>query len=182
MALNQVVLMGRITHDLETKQTQSGITSLRFTVACDRYSKSEDKQTDFINCVAYRSTAEFIGRYFGKGRMIAITGSLHTYSYEGSDGVKRYVTEVIADKAEFTGEPKPSQNAQDGAYSGAYPQGQTNAPTQQNAPQAGAQPTQQANPNGYPSPYMYAPPREQPAQPSDGMADFEVFSEDGVPF
>lgn len=180
MALNQVVLMGRITHDLETKQTQSGITSLRFTVACDRYSKSEDKQTDFINCVAYRSTAEFIGRYFGKGRMIAITGSLHTYSYEGSDGVKRYVTEVIADKAEFTGRPKPSQNAQDGAYSGAYPQRQTSTPAGSNTPQTGAQ---TANPNGYPSPYMYAPPREKSApDTSADFADFDVFSEDGLPF
>lgn len=177
MALNQVVLMGRITHDLETKQTQSGITSLRFTVACDRYSKSEDKQTDFINCVAYRSTAEFIGKYFGKGRMIAVTGNLHTRNYEDKNGVKHYVTEVWVDSADFTGEPRNENN---GSYSDGTTQGYNYPPAGSNAPQTGAQ---TANPNGYPSPYMYAPPREKPSpDTSADFADFEMFSEDGTPF
>ena len=71
--LNRVILMGRITHDLEVKQTQSGVSVLSFSVAVDRgcVKQGEERQTDFINCVAWRQTADFIGRYFARGRMIA---------------------------------------------------------------------------------------------------------------
>ena len=104
--INTVILMGRITHHLEVKQTQNGKTVLQFSVAVDRYSKTADKQTDFIPCVAWGSTAEFIGQYFGKGRMIAITGCLRSRTYDDYNGSKHYVTEVFVNSADFTGESK----------------------------------------------------------------------------
>jgi single-strand DNA-binding protein len=172
--------MGRITKDLEIKQTPNGAAVLSFSVAVDRYSKNEEKAVDFISCVAWNKTAEFIGKYFGKGRMIAITGNLHTRNYEDKSGVKHYVTEVWVGSADFTGEPR---NENIGSYSGGTAQGYNYTPTGSNVPQTSAQTSQQTNPNGYPSPYMYAPPRKQPApDTSADFADFEVFSEDGVPF
>jgi single-strand DNA-binding protein len=183
MALNKAIIMGRITHNLEMKQTTNGQTVLSFTIACDRYSKTEEKAADFISCVAWNKTAEFIGKYFGKGRMIAVTGTLHSRTYDDKNGSKHYVTEVFVDSADFTGEPKPAENAQNAPYSAPQAQGYSNAPAQPATQYSAPQTAQQANPNGYPSPYMYAPPREQPApDTSADFADFEVFSEDGVPF
>ena len=107
MGLNKTILLGRITQDLELKQTPNGIAVLSFTVAVDRnYSKGEEKQSDFISCVAWKQTAEFINRYFGKGRMIAVEGQLRTRTYEDKNGSKHYVTEVYVDNASFTGEKK----------------------------------------------------------------------------
>lgn len=115
--LNRVILMGRITHDLELKQTPSGVSVLTFSVAVERsYSKQgEERQTDFINCVAWRQQAEFISRYFGKGRMIALEGNLRTRSYDDKNGSKHYVTEVFVDSASFTGE-KGSQTQKSYEY------------------------------------------------------------------
>ena len=108
--INTVVLMGRITQDLELKQTPNGTSVLAFTVAVERnYSKSEDKQSDFINCVAWKEKAEFISKYFGKGRMIAIEGNLRTRAYDDKNGVKHYVTEVYVDNVSFTGEKKQTE-------------------------------------------------------------------------
>ena len=109
MALNKVILMGRITHPLEIKQTQNGTAVLQFSIAIDRYSKFEEKQADFISCVAWKQTAEFISRYFGKGRMIVITGSLRSRTYDDKNGTKHYVTEVYVESADFTGEPRAAQ-------------------------------------------------------------------------
>lgn len=107
MALNKAIILGRITHDLEVRQTQSGTAVLQFTVAVDRnYSKDSEKQTDFINCVAWRQTAEFISRWFSRGRMIAVDGRLQTRTYEDKNGTKHYITELIVENANFTGEPK----------------------------------------------------------------------------
>lgn len=112
MALNKAIIMGRITHDLEVRQTPSGTAVLQFTVAVDRnYSKDGgEKQTDFISCVAWRQTAEFIGRYFSKGRMIAVDGRLQSRTYEDKNGTKHYITELIVENANFTGEPKQGGN------------------------------------------------------------------------
>lgn len=111
--LNRVILMGRITHDLELKNTQSGIAVLSFTIAVDRsYAKEgEDRQTDFIQCVAWRNYAMFIEKYFGKGRMIAVEGHLQTRTYEDKNGTKHYITEVIVDKVSFTGELKKDSSS-----------------------------------------------------------------------
>ena len=103
--LNRVILMGRITQDLEVRQTPSGVSVLSFTVAVDRsfVGQGEDRQTDFINCVAWRNQAEFIGKYFSKGRLIALEGNLRTRNYDDKNGVKHYVTEVFVDSVSFTG-------------------------------------------------------------------------------
>lgn len=108
--INKAILMGRITQDLELKQTPNGTSVLAFTVAVERnYSKGEDKQSDFINCVAWKEKAEFISKYFGKGRMIAIEGNLRTRAYDDKNGVKHYVTEVYVDNVSFTGEKKQTE-------------------------------------------------------------------------
>ena len=106
--LNRVILMGRITQDLELKSTPSGVSVLSFSVAVERsYARQgEDRQADFINCVAWRQQAEFISKYFGKGRMIALEGNLRTRTYDDKNGTKHYVTEVYVDSVSFTGEPK----------------------------------------------------------------------------
>ena len=104
MGLNKTILLGRVTNELELKQTPKGVSVLAFTVAVDRNTK--DKQTDFISCVAWRQTAEFISKYFGKGRMIAVEGQLRTRTFDDKNGVKHYVTEVYVDGASFTGEKK----------------------------------------------------------------------------
>ena len=111
--LNKVILMGRITHDLELKTTLSGVAVISFSVAVERSyaAKGDQRQTDFVNCVAWRQTAIFISKYFAKGRMIAITGSLRSRSYEDKNGVTHYVTEVYVDEVSFTGEPKKEEVA-----------------------------------------------------------------------
>ena len=105
--LNKVILMGRLTHDPELKQTPSGIASCKFTVAVDRGFKSKDtaeRQADFIRVTAWRASAEFVSKYFSKGKMIIVEGSLHNNDYE-KDGVKHYSMDVQADKVSF-GESK----------------------------------------------------------------------------
>ena len=102
--INNIVLMGRLTSDPELKTTQSGISVTSFTVACDR---SYDKEkTDFIPCVAWRGTADFITRYFHKGSMIAVQGSLQQREYEDKNGNKRTVYEINVESASFCGDKK----------------------------------------------------------------------------
>lgn len=125
MALNRCVLMGRIVNNLEVRQTQSGVACLSFTVAVDRSFKNANGEydTDFISCVAWRETCEFIAKWFSKGRMIALEGQLRSRVYEDKNGTKHYVTEVFVDSASFTGEKTP-QNEQRAAQNGfANPQG-----------------------------------------------------------
>lgn len=103
--MNEIILMGRITKDLELRQTQGGMAVLQFTLAVDRpVKKGAEKQTDFISCVAWGQRAEFIESYFGKGRLILITGRLRIRSYEDKEGNKRTAAEVIVNDAHFTGE------------------------------------------------------------------------------
>lgn len=100
-SFNKVILMGRITADPELKQTTSGVSVCRFTIAVDRRYTKEEKQADFINVVSWRQTAEFICRYFAKGSAILVCGELQTRSWTDNDGNKRYATEVIAGEASF---------------------------------------------------------------------------------
>lgn len=108
--LNSVILMGRLTADPELKTTSSNLSVLSFSVAVDRnyQSQGQERQADFINCVAWRQNAEFISRYFRKGQMIAIQGSLQTRSYEDRNGNKRTAVEVIVDRASFCGSKSES--------------------------------------------------------------------------
>ena len=109
--LNKVIIMGRLTANPELRSTPSGTSVLQFTVAVDRnYKQGEEKQADFINCVAFKQTAEFISKHFGKGRMIAIEGRLQSRTYDDKNGIKHYITEVIVENVSFTGEPKPQDN------------------------------------------------------------------------
>lgn len=111
--MNKVSLMGRLTATPELKQTQSGNSVVSFCVAVDRRFQGQDgkRETDFINCVAWRKTAEFIAKYFGKGRMIAISGAIQTRKYTDRDGKDRMATEVIADEVYFCGD-KQADNVQ----------------------------------------------------------------------
>lgn len=100
--MNNVSLIGRMTADPELRHTQGGTACTRFSVAVDRRVKQgEEKQTDFINIVAWKQTAEFICKYFSKGQRIALTGSIRTGSYTDRDGNKRYSFEIWADNVEF---------------------------------------------------------------------------------
>ena len=108
--MNNVTLIGRLTKDPDLKTTQSGLSVCRFTVAVDRpYSK--EKQTDFINCLAWRQTADFICKYFAKGQRIALIGSIQTGSYE-KDGSKVYTTEVNVSNVEFCESKKQNKTEQ----------------------------------------------------------------------
>lgn len=100
--LNVSIIMGRLTANPELRTTNNGISVSSFTVAVDRpYTK--EKQTDFINCVAWRNNADFITKYFTKGQMIAIKGSLQQNSYTDKDGNKRTIYDVVVESADFCG-------------------------------------------------------------------------------
>lgn len=105
-------MLGRITKDVELKQTQSGVSVVSFTIAVNRrFVKEGQPNVDFINCVAWRGTAEFIAKYFGKGKMIGIVGSLQTGKYD-KDGQTHYTTDVIVDEAYFAGDKKDESDSQ----------------------------------------------------------------------
>ena len=107
--MNRVILMGRLTADPDLRQTPQGTSVTRFTIAVDRRIRKEGgQQADFITCVAWRQTAEFICRFFGKGRMIAIEGQLRSRTCEGREGKREDSTEVMVDNAFFTGSKNES--------------------------------------------------------------------------
>ncbi len=102
--LNRIILMGRLVADPELRQTPNGVSVASFRIAVDRDYQSKttgERQADFIPCVAWRQTGEFISRYFSKGRMIAVQGQLQSRSYEDKTGQKRTAYEVIVDQAYF---------------------------------------------------------------------------------
>lgn len=124
--INRVQLVGNLTRDPESGTTQSGIAYCRFTVACQRRFKNARGQyeADFINCLAWRQTAEFVQRHFIKGNKIGLTGSIQTGSYTAQDGSKRYTTEVVVDDVEFVA-PRSDSGGQ-AAQSAQTGGGQTN--------------------------------------------------------
>lgn len=99
--LNKVILVGRFTRDPELRSTPQGTSTCSFSLAVDRNYQSGEKQADFINCVAWRQTAEFISKYFQKGNMICVEGSIQTRSWKGDDSKTRYATEVVVDRSYF---------------------------------------------------------------------------------
>ena len=108
--LNKAILVGRLTKDPEVRSTASGVSVASFSVAVARsYARQgEERQTDFINCVAFRSTADFIARYFTKGSMIGIDGSIQTRTWDDQEGKRHWVTEVIVNEAHFVESKKDS--------------------------------------------------------------------------
>ncbi len=111
--LNCAIIMGRLTADPELRTTASGLSVTTFTVAIDRgYAKAgEERQTDFLNVVAWRQTAEFVSKYFQKGSMIAVQGSIQTRNYEDKNGNKRTATEIVANNVSFCGSKAESGTA-----------------------------------------------------------------------
>lgn len=116
--INMVALMGRLTYEPELKSTPNGICVIRFQIACDRnYQKQgEERQADFIDCVAWRQTAEFISRYFHKGSMIAIEGTIQTSNYTDKNGNQRKQVEVLANNVSFCGSKSETGTASNGGY------------------------------------------------------------------
>lgn len=165
--LNKVILMGRLTADPQLKQTPQGISVVTFTVAVDRpYRKDAgERQADFITVVAWRQTAEFISRYFTKGKMIIVEGNLRTRTYDDTrhPEVKHYVTEVYADNVSF-GESKGSSEGTGGYQNTNFPQ-----------------PDAQQQSQSYEHPAQNAP---APSISIGSMGDFEEIlgDEDGLPF
>ena len=102
--LNSVIIMGRLTADPELRTTPNGLSVTSFTVAVDRnYKSGDERQTDFISVVAWRGTADFVTRFFKKGQMIAVQGSLQVRNYEDKNGNKRTAYDVVADNVSFCG-------------------------------------------------------------------------------
>lgn len=175
--MNKVILVGRLVADPELRQTQNGVASCRIRIAVDRKfadKSTGERQSDFINCTAWRQTAEFISRYFSKGKLIAVEGSLRTGSYTDKNhpDVTHYTTDVYVDNVEFVGGKSESggnggnQNYNNGGYNnGGYNAGNNGfqAPPAQSAP---SQPAPQNNDMSY-----------------GNLSDFEEILSDGdVPF
>ena len=144
--LNHIVIMGRLTRDPELRRTGSGIAVTSFSLAVDRDFGSKDggeRETDFIDCVAWRSTGEFVSKYFTKGSMAVVSGRLQIRSWTDKDGNKRRTAEVVADNVYF-GDSKRDGAAPGGfdqsapSYAAPFGSSPYTAPAQQSAPAAPA--------------------------------------------
>lgn len=120
--LNKIILMGRLTRDPELRRTQSGTAVASFTLAVDRDYKPQDgeRETDFIDVVTWRGTAEFVFKYFSKGRMAVVEGRLQVRDWTDKDGNKRRSTEVIADSVYFGDSKKVSESETPAETSGEF--------------------------------------------------------------
>lgn len=175
--LNKVIIMGRLTRDPEFRQTTSGVPVCRISVAVNRSYKNRDtgervEDTDFIDCDAWRQTAEFVSRYFTKGSMILIEGQLRNNNYTDNNGVKHYSMRVLVDNVSFCESKGASQGngdySQRQQQSGGWGQ-QQGGYAQKSAPQRPAAPAPAAPP--------------QDAMNIGDLSDFEEILSDGeVPF
>lgn len=107
--MNKVILLGRLTRDPETRYTQTTNTQVTsFTLAVNRrfVKQGEERQADFISCVSWNKTAEFVSKYFKKGQQVGVIGRIQTRNYDDEQGIKHYVTEVIAEEVYFAGDKK----------------------------------------------------------------------------
>lgn len=122
--LNHITIMGRLTKDPELRRTGSGTAVASFSIACERDYKNDagERETDYVDIVAWRSTAEFVSKYFTKGRMAVVSGRLQIRAWTDKDGNKRRTAEIVADSVYF-GDSKPDQSAP--AYNGFIPQSST---------------------------------------------------------
>lgn len=124
--MNKVILIGRLTKDPELRYTQSGTAVANFTLAVNRrYNPNGEQEADFINCVAWNKAAEFMSEYFYKGKQMALEGRLQVRSYDGNDGNKRWVSEVVVEQMEFVGSKNDSSksNSGNGGSGGGYHSG-----------------------------------------------------------
>ena len=127
MSLNHISLMGRICNDIELRRTSTGTAVASFTLAVDR-DFSKENETDFIECVAWRNTAEFVDKYFSKGRMAVVVGRLQIRNWNDKDGNKRKTAEVVAENVYFGDSKKDESNDQSG-YTGFIPNDKVPAPS-----------------------------------------------------
>lgn len=131
--LNKAIIAGNITHNIELRQTPSGISVASFTVAVTRSKKGADgnyiQETDFIDCQAWDKKAEFLGRNFRKGDPVCVLGSIRKRQWKANDGTNRYATEVIADDILFAGSKTPQEGTE--THGGAYAQQQMQTPQKQ---------------------------------------------------
>ena len=111
--MNKVILIGNLSKDPELTTTPNSVSVARFTLAVQRRYTNEagEREADFINCVAWRTTAENLNKYCKKGDKVAVVGTLQVRSYEAQDGTKRYATEVVADEVEFVNTKKAEETA-----------------------------------------------------------------------
>lgn len=118
--LNHIAIMGRLTKDVELRRTNSGVAVASFTLAVDRdYAKDgAEKETDFIDCVAWKNTAEFVSKYFSKGRMAVVSGRLQIRSWTDKDGGKRRTAEIVADNVYFGDSKKDTGEKYESAIAG----------------------------------------------------------------
>lgn len=117
--LNTITIMGRLTRDPELKQTPSGVSVANFSLAVDRDFANKttgEKETDFIDVICWRHTADFVSKYFAKGRMAVVTGRLQVRHWEDKDGNKRKTAEVVADSVYFGDSKRPEGNDTTGSY------------------------------------------------------------------
>ena len=116
--LNHITIMGRLTKDVELRRTGSGVAVASFTIACDRdFGNNGEKETDFVEIVCWRNTAEFVSKYFSKGRMAVVSGRLQIRSWTDKEGNKRKTAEIVADNVYF-GDSKSDNQNQNSAYTG----------------------------------------------------------------
>lgn len=164
--MNKVIMMGRMVADAELKTTPNGVAACNFSIAVDRnyQKKGEDRKSDFFNCVAWRGTAEFITKWFPKGRLILIEGEMQTRKYTDKNGNPATWYEIQVDNAYFTGDK--GSGAGSGSYSSAPPIGEP--------------------PSGYGGGYSSAPAQSAPAAPANNTsapaADFSAADSDDYPF
>lgn len=127
--INRVILVGRLTKDVEVRKTQSGLSVAQFTVACDRRfsrqdSSSQQQTADFISCVAWRQSADFLGSYAKKGNLVGVEGRIQTRNYDDKDGRRVYVTEVVCDNVQLLesrrAREESSQSASYGSSNSSY--------------------------------------------------------------
>lgn len=165
--MNKVIMMGRMVADAELKTTPSGVPACNFRIAVDRnyQKKGEDRKADFFNCIAWRNTAEFISKWFPKGRLILIEGEMQTRQYTDKNGNSATWYEIQVDNAHFTGDKGSGTNS-----AGSY-----------DAPPIGEPPA------GYGGGYSSAPAQSAPAaaptnNTSAPVADFSAADSDDYPF
>ena len=132
--LNKIIVMGRMVRNPELRRTNSGTAVASFTIACDRDFKSDggEREADFIECVAWRNTAEFVSKYFTKGRMAVVSGRLQTRNWTDKEGNKRKATEIVAESVYF------GDSKRDGAPAGDYAPASGGRGSYGGAPQYGA--------------------------------------------
>ena len=168
--INKVILMGRLTADPNFSQTQNGTAYCRFTVAVNRNfadKSTGERQADFINVVAWKQTAEFINKYFSKGKMIIVEGTLRNDNYTDSNNVKHYSYNVVADNVSF-GESKSAS----GNNNNSYPVPQNNYSQNNSAPQ-----------NNAPAQNFNSAPADNTGMSVGNLSDFEeVLGENDLPF